>query len=188
LSTDLANASEIALDISNEYRDPDRTDVFCDDLKGHGLPRASRTCNQAVPIGHLGQKKYFALPFRDEYWVHCYGHTVAGIEKNRKRTGSGRTFQRGSRRTASAYVRFLRYRPSLAGPEDDKLVVVMPKGPIVTWATPKTVVMVVPILFMPIMVSTIFIVIPIMMFVIVMIVVRTSHERGSDDRCNNAET
>jgi hypothetical protein len=89
--------------------------------------------------------------------------------------------QRGSRRTASAYVRFLRYRPALAGPEDDKLVVVMPKDPIATLATPKTVVMVVPILFMPIVVSTIFIVIPIMMFVIVMIV-RTCHERGSDDR------
>jgi len=89
--------------------------------------------------------------------------------------------QRGSRRTASAYFRFLRHRPPLAGPKDDKLVVVMPKDPIATLATPKTVVMVVPIFFMPIMVSTIFLVIPIMMFVIVMIV-RTCHERSSDDR------
>lgn len=64
----------------------------------------------------------------------------------------------------------------------------MRKGPVATLAMPITVVMVVPVFFMPIVVGTIFFVIPIMMFVIVMIVVRTSHERGSDDRCNNAET
>ena len=60
-------------------------------------------------------------------------------------------------------------------------MVVMPKDPIAMLAMPKTVVMVVPKFFMPIMVSTIFLVIPIMMFVIVMIV-RTCHERGSNDR------
>jgi hypothetical protein len=89
--------------------------------------------------------------------------------------------QRGSRRTASAYFRFLKYRPPLAGPKDDKLVAVMPKDPIATLATPITVVMVVPVFLMPIMVGTIFIVIPLMMFVIVMIV-RACHERSSDDR------
>jgi len=95
-------------------------------------------------------------------FVSAYHHAQACI-----RTRAGR---RGSRRTASAYVRFLKYRPSLAAPEDDKLVVVMPKDPKGTLATPKTVVMVVPILFMPVMVSTIFIVIPIM------------DVRNSDDR------
>ncbi len=93
--------------------------------------------------------------------------------------------QRGSRRAASAYFRFLfrflKYRPPLAGPKDDKLVAVMPKDPIATLATPITVVMVVPVFFMPIMVATIFIVIPLMMFVIVMIV-RACHVRSSDDR------
>ena len=57
----------------------------------------------------------------------------------------------------------------------------MPKDPIATLATPITVVMVVPVFFMPIMVATIFIVIPLMMFVIVMIV-RAYHVRSSDDR------
>ena len=57
----------------------------------------------------------------------------------------------------------------------------MPKDPIATLATPITVMMVVPVFFMPIMVTTIFLVIPLMMFIIVMIV-RACHERGSDDR------
>lgn len=64
----------------------------------------------------------------------------------------------------------------------------MPKNPVAPLAMPITVVMAMPVFFMPIMVGTIFVVIPIMMFVIVMVVVRACQERGSDDRCNNAET
>src|SRR5580700_6977638 len=64
----LADAGEVAFDIGGEDGNADAAEGFGHDLEGDGFPGAGSAGDEAVAIGHLGEKVEGGCALGDEEW------------------------------------------------------------------------------------------------------------------------